>query len=233
LEESKKRVGAPSITFVGDVSGSMQPNMQALLNSVLALIDLSGTGSTLRVILFDETARTVLPFTRVTSANCQQLKEHLKYSIVNNGKSTNLELALKAVLSPSELKESSSQPDTDPRQSTSQSSTLPEYQDEERSLTLFASDGLANLGRHSSADLLTYARSFQSYSQQTFYTLGIKTDPFALLNSELLKDLALDSCGSFCLTEHSEGIAQSIGDVLADHYFVQYTQVKFECKISN
>jgi len=232
LEEAKKHVGAPSITFVGDVSGSMKPNMEALLNSILALIDMAGSGSTLRIILFDEEARTVLPFTTLSQTNTLEIKDQMKGSVINYGKSTNLELALQAVLgidSPPSPSIPASQP-TNP-----QPHSEPKAIDKvfERSLTLFASDGMANRGRQSSSDLLQFARAFPSYGQQTFYTLGIKTDPFAELNSELLKDLSLDSCGSFFLTQHSEGIAQSIGDLLADHYFVQYTHLLPQCTSAN
>jgi hypothetical protein len=217
LEDSKKNVGPPSITFLGDISGSMQPNMQSLLNSILALIDMCGPDSSVRVILFDDTPRTILPWT-LLSADNSDLKEHVKYSVENYGRGTNLELALYAVLGDSESQQTS---DPAPHLPTS------------RSLTLFASDGLANLGRETSADLLEFARSFKSYGQETFYTLGIRTDPLSQLNSELLKDLALDSCGTFSLTKDTEGIAKSIGDVLADHYFVEYTHVKVQCKSSN
>jgi hypothetical protein len=214
LEECKKRVNPPSITFVGDVSGSMQPNMHPLLNSILALIDMAGPGSSLRVILFDDCARTILPLTLLTKSNSQEIKDQMKNSVKNFNRSTNLELALKAILEDSE-------------------NSNPKPLEESRLLTLFASDGLANQGRQSSKELLDYARSFVSYGKQTFHTLGIKTDPSAELNSELLKDLALDTCGSFFLTEHSDGIAQSIGDVLADHYFVKFIHVNVECISSN
>jgi hypothetical protein len=211
LEKCKKEYGPPSLTFVGDVSGSMYSNMETLRNSVLAMCDMGGLGSKVRVIIFDESASNIVPYTVLENPAIQATtKETVKKLLVNNGKSTNLELALKEVLQ------------------VSQSDSDPSFVDTPQ-ITIFASDGLANIGRSSSEDLVAYARSFSSYSSQTLYTLGIITGPFCELNSELLKDMALDTGGSFQLTTNSEGISKILGDALAHHYFVRFTKATFSC----
>jgi hypothetical protein len=215
LETCKKQYGPPSLTFVGDVSGSMIPNMETLKNSVLAMCDISGLGSKVRVIIFDDRASTIVPYTVLEHDDTvTRTKEQIKKFLINSGNSTNLELALKEVLDVSKE-------DSDPS-----------FVDTPQ-ITIFASDGLANIGRSSSADLLEYARSFSSYASQTLYTLGIITGPFCDLNSELLKDMALDTGGSFQLTQNSEGISKILGDALAHHYFVRFTHAKFSCQSVN
>lgn len=215
LEYCKKLFGPPTLTFIGDVSGSMQPNMDTLRKSVLAMCDMAGFGSRVRVIIFDEKAMTLVPYTVLENKEVlENTKDTIRKLLQNSGKSTNLELALKELLDVS-------QEDSDPKTPDSPQ------------IAIFASDGLANIGRSSSAELIKYARSFKTYSSQTLYTLGIITGLFCELNSELLKDMALDTGGSFQLTRNSEGISHCLGDAMAHHYFVRFTQGKFKCTSSN
>jgi hypothetical protein len=216
LEYCKKLFGPPTLTFIGDVSGSMQPNMQTLRKSVLAMCDMAGVGSKIRVIIFDEKATTLVPYTVLENEEVlETTKNTIRKLLENSGKSTNLELALKELLDVS-------QQDSDPKDFT-----------DSPQIAIFASDGMANIGRSSSADLVEYARSFKTYASQTLYTLGIISGIFSELNSELLKDMALDTGGSFQLTMNSEGISHCLGDALAHHYFVRFTQAKFKCTSSN
>jgi hypothetical protein len=78
------------------------------------------------------------------------------------------------------------------------------------------------LAEKKSSELIEYARSFPSYVNHTMFTLGIRTNQSGDLNSDLLKDMALDSGGIFQLTETKEGIAKILGDVFAHHYFYRY-----------
>lgn len=278
-EECKKLYGPPQVTFVADVSGSMSPNMTVLKNSVLALIDMAGEGGVLRVLTFDDTTRIIINSVILTRENTADLKEKIKTDLINYGRSTNLQEAIKYCLSDSQ--ETTSRQDTTSNQDTTSSNPFPtsqsesidphqptqpaggvsdpqsqhesmdaEYKqgwypsilkgtgfpkqsEETEQITLFASDGLANSGLTTSPELLTFARSFESYSKQTFFTLGIKLDPYVELNSGLLKDMALDSGGSFKVTSNSEGIAEILGDVLAHHYFVRFAQMSFRCESQN
>ena len=228
LKESKDLYGPPKITFVADVSGSMMPNMTILKNSLLVLIDMAGPGSCVRVLAFDETSETIIKSTVLSKDSMLTLKNCVRERLVNNGKSTNLQQAIHACLSgdvgkSEELEESNL--GSDPQ--------LLQVDCNEEQITLFASDGFANLGLTSSKELLTFARTFETYSKQTFYTLGIKLTPHVELNSELLKDMALDSGGSFRVTSTSEGIAEFLGDVFAHHYFVRFLNMQFTCTSSN
>jgi len=236
IKDAKSLYGPPKITLVVDVSGSMMPNMKILKNSLLALFDMAGPGSCIRVISFDETPETILKSTVLSAESIPCLKKNVMETLVNNGKSTNLQLAIQACLTDQEEKvngeegtQSQSESNTNPRSPGSQPEKVEVYEQ----ITLFASDGLANLGLTSSQELLSYARTFESYSKQTFYTLGIKLSQYVDLNSELLKDMALDSGGSFQITSSSTGIAEFLGDVLAHHYFVMYTNMHFSCTSSN
>ena len=268
--ECKTLYGPLRVTFVADVSGSMMPNMTILKNSLLALIDLAGEGSCVRVLTFDDVTRTILKSTILSKDNIPEIKESIKTTLVNYGKSTNLQEAIRYCLSettlietPSQLhltqltSSTSSSSFIDPRQPLSSQATsaqaaqggsdpkhscgdvVQDKQEEEtgkddtEQITIFASDGLANSGLITSPYLLTFARTFETYFNQTFYTLGIKLDPYTELNSELLKDMALDSGGSFAITSNSDGIAEILGDVLAHHYFVRFTDMQFKCESKN
>ena len=226
IKDAKSQYGPPKITLVVDVSGSMMPNMKILKHSLLALFDMAGPGSCIRVISFDETPKTILKSTVLSTESIPVLKKNVMETLENNGKSTNLQLAIQACLE----EEKQSQSDTSNPSSPGGGNDQPEINEQ---ITLFASDGLANLGLTSSQELLSYARTFDSYSKQTFYTLGIKLSQYVDLNSELLKDMALDSGGSFQITSSSTGIAEFLGDVLAHHYFVTYTNMHFSCTSSN
>ena len=230
IKDAKSQYGPPKITLVVDVSGSMMPNMKILKHSLLALFDMAGPGSCIRVISFDETPKTILKSTVLSTESIPVLKKNVMETLENNGKSTNLQLAIQACLADQDEViggEGKSQSESNTNNPSSPGSEVYEQ------ITLFASDGLANLGLTSSQELLSYARTFESYSKQTFYTLGIKLSQYVDLNSELLKDMALDSGGSFQITSSSTGIAEFLGDVLAHHYFVMFTNMHFSCTSSN
>lgn len=260
IEVCKELYGPPEITFVADVSGSMAPSMSILKNSVLALLDMAGEGSFARVLTFDDQTRTIMKSVILTKENIPKLKEKIKEDLINYGGSTNLQEAIRyCLLTEKEIEEEraqdsqSSVASIDPHQPSpvalqggSDPKSLQKIDDETEAqaaeavsklnheqITLFASDGLANSGLTASHNLLTFARTFDSYFHQTFYTLGIKLTPFVELNSELLKDMALDSGGSFKITSNSEGIAEFLGDVLAHHYFVRFTHMRFKCESQN
>jgi len=243
VRDAKDLYGPPKITLVVDVSGSMMPNMKILKHSLLALFDMAGPGSCIRVISFDETPKTILKSTVLSIDSIPSLKKNVMETLVNDGKSTNLQRAIHSCLVEEEEKFfeeenfSQAQSKSDP-----QNPMIPqgggsdphlEKNEVYEQITLFASDGLANLGLTSSQELLSYARTYESYSKQTFYTLGIKLSQYVDLNSEFLKDMALDSGGYFQITSSSSGIAEFLGDVLAHHYFVRYTNMHFTCTSSN
>lgn len=229
LETCKAMYGTPSITFTADVSGSMIQNMERLVNSLLALIDLAGPGTQLKVVLFDEIATTIFCDTLQTDVN--SVKQFLRRTIINCGKSTNLELALKESLSFEENNEKNSEESSDPKHFKNEEIILEENAKE--TLLLFASDGMSNMGISSSYELIEYARSFSAYSSHTIFTLGIKTNPDAELNSELLKHMALDSGGLFQLTDTEEGITKILGDILAYHYYYRTCLSHVSCTSAN
>ena len=83
---------------------------------------------------------------------------------------------------------------------------------------LFMTDGYANLGTaQTSKQLIELARALPYYSQCIVNTLGIH-DESTLINSDLLKQLAFDTNGTYRLTKDAESLASFLGDTLAGHY---------------
>lgn len=81
---------------------------------------------------------------------------------------------------------------------------------------LLLTDGLANEGLCvTSATLTSLARSLPYYTTCNFHTLGLAK---ASLNAELLKNLAVDTNGTFRLGLDDESVQSFVGDLLASHY---------------
>jgi hypothetical protein len=92
---------------------------------------------------------------------------------------------------------------------------------------ILCTDGLANNppdGLHTSAELSNFARTQPHFASSTIHTLG-DIARGSDLNSELLKNLALESGGIFKLTSEQEGIPSFLGDVFAAHYYTRFSSV--------
>jgi hypothetical protein len=224
IETCQRTYGPPKITFAADISGSMIENMETLRDSLYGLIDMAGKGTILRVVAFDESARTLIEEELQGEEHLRKIKDKLAYSLINWDRGTNLEVAISHCLSSSLVPKSSSTKPDNYSDESYPSSDPQSFSEESHAETLlvFASDGVANIGREKSSELIEYARSFPSYVNHTMFTLGIRTNQSGDLNSDLLKDMALDSGGIFQLTETKEGIAKILGDVFAHHYFYRY-----------
>lgn len=95
-------------------------------------------------------------------------------------------------------------------------------------IKILCTDGLANNppeGLHTSTELSNFARAQPCYAQSTIHTLG-DIARGSELNSELLKNLALESGGIFKLTSEQEGIPSFLGDVFAAHLYTRFTKVR-------
>jgi hypothetical protein len=272
IDTCQRTYGPPQITFAADISGSMIDNMTTLRESLFALLDMAGKGTRLRIVVFDETAQTLVE--EELQDQAKQIKDKLIYSLINWDRGTNLEVAISHCLTLSPLTSTSlsstslsstSLTSTSLTSSTSTTSSAPLLNDpgipdstlnkdpnsdphplpaslpaaehitsdDPETLLVFASDGVANIGRETSSELIQYARSFPSYVNHTVFTLGIRTNKWSDLNSDLLKDMALDSGGVFQLTETKEGIAKILGDMFAYHYFFRYLIHSLVCTSAN
>jgi hypothetical protein len=95
-------------------------------------------------------------------------------------------------------------------------------------IKILCTDGLANNppeGLHTSTELSNFARALPCFGQSTIHTLG-DIARGGELNSELLKNLALESGGIFKLTSEREGIPSFLGDVFAAHLYTRFTRVR-------
>lgn len=104
----------------------------------------------------------------------------------------------------------------------------------EPSSVLFMTDGMANAGfLKTSRDLIKLARAFPSYSNSIINSLGIQQTSETSLNADLLKQLAIDTNGSFRVAPDAETLSCFVGDVITNHYFRMFDRVKIEVISSN
>jgi hypothetical protein len=171
-----------------DISGSMGPNMNFVVSTALAAVDMLQEGSSLRIIVFDHFAQCIVPETIIKQANKQALKDIIKTSISNRNGGTDIQSALTHALI-----------------------------GQDQSI-MFLTDGVANSGSLTeSEDLLYMARRMPDYASNTIHCLGLQAWTTDGINSSLLKDLALDTNGYFKIGKEPETIASFLGDVFAAH----------------
>jgi hypothetical protein len=200
LSESKSRATTVNLVLVLDVSGSMDSNMQHLINSSLAAIDLLEDNSFLKVITFDVTLNHVLETTKVTKDNREEIKKTVRLNIVNRGLCTNLEEPLYECL----LKQDQN--------------------------ILLISDGFANRGTAmSSTDLLRMVRSCRNYNYNKFHCLGLQLNSCDL-NGTLLHTMASDTDGTYILAHTNDAISTFLGDVLTNHLMVRLSDCNASLK---
>lgn len=194
LAESASRAKSLNLLLVLDVSGSMENNMQSLINSSLAAIDLLEDLNYVQVITFDVSITTVLERTQITSENRDAIKKQVRLNIVNRGLCTNLEEPLYLSL-----------------------------QREDQNILLI-SDGFANRGEAKlSCDLISMVRSLQNYTKNKFHCLGLQIQATDL-NGTLLQTMASDTDGTYILAHDNDAISTFLGDVITNHLMVRFSE---------
>lgn len=186
----------PAVYFqlVADISGSMKPNMEHLVNTALGAVDIMPDGSALRIIIFDHDVNEIVPKTLVTADGRAALKDTIRTKFVNRDGMTNLAIPLTMA-----------------------------FTAETGAATMFLTDGLANRGEVTNSDaLVRLARKLPGYSKNVAHTLGLQINRGEGINADLLKDLALDTSGVFRMGHNMEDVSSFVGDVLADHYLRRY-----------
>jgi hypothetical protein len=105
---------------------------------------------------------------------------------------------------------------------------------DESSNILLMTDGLANHGLlQTSKDLIGLSRSDPNYQSCIINTMGIQQSADIVLNAELLKQLAIDTNGTFRIVPDAESLQCFVGDVLAGYYLRKYDRVNIEVMSSN
>jgi len=187
-EPASVDVKAIKLVQVLDISGSMAPNMNFVVSTALAAVDLLPEGSSLRILVFDHYTQCIVPETIIKTANKDALKDLVRVSIKNRNGGTDLQCALSQALL-----------------------------GQDQSI-MFVTDGLANCGSLTmSEDLLYLARRMPDYASNTVHCLGLQVCESDGINSTLLKDLALDTNGYFKIAKDPQAIACFLGDVMAAH----------------
>jgi hypothetical protein len=193
----------PMIKLVLDVSGSMADSMVQVKTTALAAVDAIPNGSSISVVAFDTSAKTVVN-TILNDENRAVVKKAISAGIINTNGGTNLEEAVSHCFK------------------------------DEKTNVLFMTDGLANQGLlRSSKDLIGLSRSFSNYSSCIVNTLGIQQSSETVLNAELLKQLAIDTNGTFRLAPDAESLHCFVGDVLAGYSLRKFDRVDIEVMSSN
>lgn len=186
-----------NLTLGLDISGSMEPNMTHLVNAALAAVDLLKDGASLRIVLFDHDATEILPRVTMTPVTRASVKTTIREKVVNNGGATNIEAALVKLLT----------------------------ETNENQHVLLLTDGQANRGNaQTSQALINMARMLPNYSKYKIHCLGLQVAAAHGLNGELLKDLAVDTDGSYELVHDPELVAAFIGDVMGSHLLERMTK---------
>ena len=196
----KSKASPIKLTLLLDCSGSMNPNMNALIDTACAAVDLLEDNSSVKAFIFDENTYEITPEIVVSSLTRDIIKIGLRSKIKSNNKRTNIQDALKETLK------------------------------EPNWYVLFLTDGLANVGNlTASHDLIAMCRLHSNYWKQKYFCLGLQINPNDGLNGDLLKGLAIDTNGTYVLASDAESIRSFVGDILNDHYMTEFTNAKIEC----
>jgi hypothetical protein len=203
LAEFPERSKTVNLVLALDVSGSMENNMQHLINSSLAAIDLLEDSNYVKVITFDVAINHVLERTKITKDNREAIKNTVRLNIMNRGLCTNLEEPLYECL-------------------------LGEDQN-----ILLISDGHANRGSAmTSTDLIQTVRSCRNYNRNKFHCLGLQILDCDL-NGHLLQTMASDTDGTYILAKTNDAILTFLGDVLSSHLMIRMTDCRASLTLNN
>jgi hypothetical protein len=201
---SKSSAPPPRVKLILDVSGSMMESMNYVKTTALAAVDALANGSKLSVISFDTCAKIIIDSVILTDDNRVDVKKTISAGIINCNGGTNLEEPLTFCFI------------------------------DESSNILLMTDGLANHGLlQTSKDLIGLSRSYPNYQSCIVNTMGIQQSADIVLNAELLKQLAIDTNGTFRIVPDAESLQCFVGDVLAGYYLRKYDRVNIEVMSSN